>query len=186
MYIYRSHTHRLESKCGWPGCFHSSDYSLRALNIILRQEILQKPMETLKLAIPSGIYTLQNNLLYVALSNLDAATYQVQHGSRWRWGFETTGGEWDDLQHAEELLCPSEPFSNKQIVLVHELFGYCLQFSHFASIRWRTSWRSWPRLCSQCPCWAAGWASTSGSLCSFSWQEWLSCRSGTTSQSIEC
>lgn len=51
--------------------------SLRALNRILHDEILNKPMETLKLAIPSGIYTLQNNLLYVALSNLDAATYQV-------------------------------------------------------------------------------------------------------------
>lgn len=50
---------------------------MRALNSILRQEILNKPIETLKLAIPSGIYTLQNNLLYVALSNLDAATYQV-------------------------------------------------------------------------------------------------------------
>lgn len=50
---------------------------MRALNSILRQEILHKPMETLKLAIPSGIYTLQNNLLYLALSNLDAATYQV-------------------------------------------------------------------------------------------------------------
>lgn len=54
-----------------------SGFSMRALNSILRQEILNKPVETLKLAIPSGIYTLQNNLLYVALSNLDAATYQV-------------------------------------------------------------------------------------------------------------
>lgn len=51
--------------------------SVRALNRVLHDEILNKPMETLKLAIPSGIYTLQNNLLYVALSNLDAATYQV-------------------------------------------------------------------------------------------------------------
>nr|XP_012998169.1 UDP-N-acetylglucosamine transporter [Cavia porcellus] len=53
--------------------------SLRALNRVLHDEILNKPMETLKLAIPSGIYTLQNNLLYVALSNLDAATYQVTY-----------------------------------------------------------------------------------------------------------
>lgn len=54
---------------------------MRALNSVLRQEIVHKPIETLKLAIPSGIYTLQNNLLYVALSNLDAATYQVQQSA---------------------------------------------------------------------------------------------------------
>lgn len=59
--------------------FKEHNYSVRALNSVLRQEIAHKPVETLKLAIPSGIYTLQNNLLYVALSNLDAATYQVTY-----------------------------------------------------------------------------------------------------------
>uniref|UniRef100_A0A2K5MC56 Major facilitator superfamily domain containing 14A n=1 Tax=Cercocebus atys TaxID=9531 RepID=A0A2K5MC56_CERAT len=59
--------------------YKDSKCSLRALNRVLHDEILNKPMETLKLAIPSGIYTLQNNLLYVALSNLDAATYQVTY-----------------------------------------------------------------------------------------------------------
>ncbi|XP_064194391.1 UDP-N-acetylglucosamine transporter-like isoform X2 [Anguilla rostrata] len=59
--------------------FKEHSYSLRALNRVLTEEIFNKPMETLKLAIPSGIYTLQNNLLYVALSNLDAATYQVTY-----------------------------------------------------------------------------------------------------------
>lgn len=46
---------------------------------LLKEEIVNKPVETMKLAVPAGIYTLQNNLLYVALSNLDAATYQVTH-----------------------------------------------------------------------------------------------------------
>lgn len=35
------------------------------------------PMEIAKLCIPSILYTVQNNLLYLALTNLDAATYQV-------------------------------------------------------------------------------------------------------------
>lgn len=56
-----------------------TDFSVRAVNKLLKDEIVNKPVETLKLAIPAGIYTLQNNLLYVALSNLDAATYQVTH-----------------------------------------------------------------------------------------------------------
>ena len=42
-----------------------------------RDEILGKPSETFKLMVPSGLYCLQNNLLFLALTNLDAATYQV-------------------------------------------------------------------------------------------------------------
>ncbi|XP_070562848.1 UDP-N-acetylglucosamine transporter-like [Ptychodera flava] len=45
----------------------------------IEAEIINKPIETLKLAIPSGLYTIQNNLLFIALSNLDAATYQVTY-----------------------------------------------------------------------------------------------------------
>eukprot|EP00063_Salmo_salar_P070491 XP_014045326.1 PREDICTED: UDP-N-acetylglucosamine transporter-like isoform X2 [Salmo salar] len=59
--------------------FYDHSFSFCVLNRVLKEEILNKPMETLKLAIPSGIYTLQNNLLYIALSNLDAATYQVTY-----------------------------------------------------------------------------------------------------------
>uniref|UniRef100_A0A3P8S6Z9 Solute carrier family 35 member A3b n=1 Tax=Amphiprion percula TaxID=161767 RepID=A0A3P8S6Z9_AMPPE len=55
---------------------NSEYYNMRAMNQLLKEEIVNKPVETLKLAVPAGIYTLQNNLLYVALSNLDAATYQ--------------------------------------------------------------------------------------------------------------
>jgi UDP-sugar transporter A1/2/3 len=46
---------------------------------VVRREILGKPGETLKMLIPSGLYALQNNLLYVALSNLEAATFQVTY-----------------------------------------------------------------------------------------------------------
>jgi drug/metabolite transporter (DMT)-like permease len=35
------------------------------------------PAEIAKLCVPSLLYTVQNNLLYLALTNLDAATYQV-------------------------------------------------------------------------------------------------------------
>ncbi|XP_003383398.1 PREDICTED: UDP-N-acetylglucosamine transporter-like [Amphimedon queenslandica] len=45
----------------------------------LKTEIIDKYIETLKVCIPSFLYTVQNNLLYVALSNLDAATFQVTY-----------------------------------------------------------------------------------------------------------
>jgi hypothetical protein len=43
----------------------------------LNQHIIHSPMEIVKLCVPSLLYTIQNNLLYLALTNLDAATYQV-------------------------------------------------------------------------------------------------------------
>lgn len=43
----------------------------------LNTHVIQAPMEVAKLCVPSLLYCVQNNLLYFALTNLDAATYQV-------------------------------------------------------------------------------------------------------------
>ena len=43
----------------------------------LNTHVIHAPMEILKLSVPSFLYCVQNNLLYLALTNLDAATYQV-------------------------------------------------------------------------------------------------------------
>lgn len=39
--------------------------------------IFQEPYDTLKLGVPAVLYVLQSNLLYGAIDNLDAATFQV-------------------------------------------------------------------------------------------------------------
>ncbi len=49
---------------------------IKGFKLILNKTIYQ-PYETFKTGIPALIYTLQNNLLFIAISNLDAATYQV-------------------------------------------------------------------------------------------------------------
>lgn len=56
-----------------------ANFSVRALMNELKRELIDKPYENLKLSIPSGLYTIQNNLLFISLSNLDAATYQVTY-----------------------------------------------------------------------------------------------------------
>lgn len=43
----------------------------------LKTTIVTNISDTMKVCIPSFVYVVQNNLLYVAASHLDAATYQV-------------------------------------------------------------------------------------------------------------
>lgn len=48
---------------------------------LIYDKIVRQPYDTFKTGIPALLYTLQNNLLFIAISNLDAATFQVQQSS---------------------------------------------------------------------------------------------------------
>uniref|UniRef100_A0A1I7YJS6 EamA domain-containing protein n=1 Tax=Steinernema glaseri TaxID=37863 RepID=A0A1I7YJS6_9BILA len=43
----------------------------------IRQNIIEDPMDTLKTCVPAIIYTVQNNLFYLAASHLEAATFMI-------------------------------------------------------------------------------------------------------------
>ena len=45
---------------------------------LIYNKIVCQPYDTFKTGLPALLYTLQNNLLFVAISNLDAATFQVE------------------------------------------------------------------------------------------------------------
>ena len=48
----------------------------------LRREVCERPAETMKMAVVAGLYTLQKNALYVAVSNLDAAVFQLTYQAK--------------------------------------------------------------------------------------------------------
>lgn len=66
-----------------------SGRGLQGLVDCLASDVVGKPSEMLKISVPSLVYTVQNNLLYFALSHLDAATYMVCYQVR-RKGNEAT------------------------------------------------------------------------------------------------
>lgn len=57
--------------------FYNSKFDAEKAGKLLYIEIIVKVSETAKVSVPSVLYTIQNNLLYVALSHLNAVTFQV-------------------------------------------------------------------------------------------------------------
>ncbi|KAG8181900.1 hypothetical protein JTE90_026059 [Oedothorax gibbosus] len=55
--------------------------NIRQLPAALKKYVIKQPYDTLKVAIPSFVYLLQNNLLYVGATHLDAATCQRTHSN---------------------------------------------------------------------------------------------------------
>lgn len=58
---------------------HQEEGNIESAAAALRNTIIKQPMDTLKVCVPSFVYIVQNNLLYVSASHLDAATYQVTY-----------------------------------------------------------------------------------------------------------
>eukprot|EP01087_Luapelamoeba_hula_P007891 TRINITY_DN1940_c0_g1_i1.p1 TRINITY_DN1940_c0_g1~~TRINITY_DN1940_c0_g1_i1.p1 ORF type:complete len:339 (-),score=37.96 TRINITY_DN1940_c0_g1_i1:7-1023(-) len=59
--------------------YKEEGWNFNATVKILRDQIWNVPLDTLKVGIPAFLYTIQNNLLYVASTHLDAATMQVTY-----------------------------------------------------------------------------------------------------------
>ena len=64
--------------------FRHAQNDVNRLTRELKDQIFDKWIDSVKLTVPAILYTVQNNLLFLALSCLDAATYQVNVSSRLR------------------------------------------------------------------------------------------------------
>ncbi|CAM9776003.1 unnamed protein product [Scytosiphon promiscuus] len=56
---------------------YRDDGSVRQVAKTLREDVWEKPVDLLKMAVPACLYVVQNNLNYVAITNLDGPTFQL-------------------------------------------------------------------------------------------------------------
>ncbi|GMT12683.1 hypothetical protein PFISCL1PPCAC_3980, partial [Pristionchus fissidentatus] len=59
--------------------FKECNFRFPVLINAIDRDVIQRPMDFLKMSVPAVLYVVQNNLLFLALSKLDAATYQVTY-----------------------------------------------------------------------------------------------------------
>jgi len=57
----------------------ATEKSLKAAAAAVLQTFLSHPSELFKVAIPAALYTVQNNVIYYALSHIDAVTFQITY-----------------------------------------------------------------------------------------------------------
>lgn len=59
--------------------WRDTSYSFQEAKKQIYSTIVRQPFETLKVGIPAFLYTVQNNLIFIALSNMSPAVYQVTY-----------------------------------------------------------------------------------------------------------
>jgi len=59
--------------------WYEEGMSVRSCGQHLNENIIQQPWDCVRVSVPAFIYMIQNNLIYVAASNLDVATFQVKN-----------------------------------------------------------------------------------------------------------
>lgn len=57
--------------------FFEEDKNVSKFVQSLHSTVIKNYIDTIKICVPSLLYVVQNNLLYLSASHLDAATYQV-------------------------------------------------------------------------------------------------------------
>ena len=62
--------------------FSTHNLNIKSFLKDIKKCFITEKSEALKITVTAAIYTLQNNLLYLAAANLDAATYQVSYQTK--------------------------------------------------------------------------------------------------------